>query len=92
MTTSADSGDPSTPGKSPTLQVECWVPRGELKRTADSTWVSNPEKAKASSEAGIPKPGTKIQEQEEEESGAFYQLSNIILLTTFQGSFTGLGR
>lgn len=35
---------------------------------------------------GPPKPGTKIQEQEEEEAGAFHQLSNIFLLTTFQGS------
>lgn len=52
------------------------------KRTArGSKWVSTPESSKASSETGAQKPGAQIQEQEEE-SGAFYQLPNIILMTT----------
>ena len=51
----------------------------------DSRWVSNPEKAKSRTKAGAMKPASTTQKQKEKESGAFYKLSNIILITTLQG-------
>lgn len=82
-----ETGEGASPQK---LQGTCHQ-RHELRGTTnkrtigDSRWVSNPEKAKSRTKAGAMKPASTTQKQKEKESGAFYKLSNIILITTLQG-------